>query len=244
MKILLALLLGCSSAFCQITLYVSPNSVNMTSGQTQQFTVTDLTTNKPASANWYSCASNAITNTGLFTAPVVTTKSSICVYAISTVDPSKSSTSYAMISPTPLASCPTKTIWSSLAAGTYYSLPSWVTALTWVQPADLLYQAVKNSTPLSTKSTVLPPVGGGTYTYCDPGLLVQGGTPPYIYVGQNLPPGLTVNSTTGTYGGSATAPGYYTNIIFCATDSKGIKVCLAPRSQQVCNLGIIPCNGS
>lgn len=81
-----------------VVITVAPNTVSMVSGQTQRFTATVLNTTNTA-VNWYSCSSTAISSTGLFTAPVVTKAASICVYAISLADPSKSSTAYAMVSP-------------------------------------------------------------------------------------------------------------------------------------------------
>lgn len=63
-----------------------------------QFSVTLLNTTNQT-VLWNSCVSGAIDSTGKFTAPVVTKKESVCVYAISVADPSKSSTVYTVVTP-------------------------------------------------------------------------------------------------------------------------------------------------
>lgn len=148
-----------------------------------------------------------------------------------------------------LAQCPSSNLWTSAIAeglvdGTnFYGLPSWVTALTWTQPNDVIYDTTKNvsSIPLSTW---LPAVGvrqDDTYYFCS-GLRVEGGVPPYTYTVQNAPPGFSVNAA-GNYGGTATKTGFYPNILFCATDAAKTSACLKPRQQQICTLGTSECNG-
>jgi hypothetical protein len=145
-------------------------------------------------------------------------------------------------------SCPTANLWDRMGVPgvNYYALPDWVTApysddlvepITWIQPADVSYQALeKNPAIVNTENATLPSIAtraNDTYYFCM-GLLVQGGVPPYTYTVENAPPGLTVNDA-GNYGGIATTAGIYTNIIFCATDSANTTVCLAPRTQYVCS---------
>lgn len=134
--------------------------------------------------------------------------------------------------------------WATMDPSTFYTIPAWflkTASVTWVQPADVLYDSkAGTSTPIND-STLAPikNVNGATGLYCE-WLLVQGGRPPYVYSGTNLPPGLTVRAD-GLYGGVAWKPGTYSNIIFCAMDSQGVSVCAAPRTQKVCDGGITAC---
>lgn len=43
------------------------------------------------------------------------------------------------------------------------------------------------------------------------------------------------------YGGTATTPGWYPNIVFCATDAAKATNCALPRQQLVCTLGAATC---
>jgi len=134
-----------------------------------------------------------------------------------------------------------KSIYADLKPGEFYTLPKWKTDLTWIAPADFVYQATR-SAGLPDPGR-LPSIGAMPYDrgYFCMTLLVAGGKPPYTYSGQNLPAGLTV-SPDGTYTGLATKPGTYSNILFCATDAAGTKVCLQPRSQNVCKARTKPCS--
>jgi hypothetical protein len=92
-----------ASATAQITISVAPNFVTVPSGGTQQFTASIVGTTN-LGVTWYSCPQSngtptVITQTGLFTAPSVKKTTSICVYAISVADPSKSGIAYASVTP-------------------------------------------------------------------------------------------------------------------------------------------------
>lgn len=94
------------------------------------------------------------------------------------------------------------------------------------------------STSLGTTYTLK----GWGHQYCN-GLQVGGGTPPYTFTAQGLPPGLTITPLTSTVGaqavlnGVATTPGYYQNISLTVTDSKGATATLPNRTMLVCNFG-------
>jgi hypothetical protein len=320
-------ILACSSLYAQnpIIVNVTPNTAKTQSGNTIQFkaTVTNTTNTK---VTWHSCIINVVDQNGLFTAPPVSATTVYCVYAISVADPSKSGTAYATVTPLPKAACKTTTPFTSTEV--FYQLPTWMTPpnpspLTWVQPADIMYQSTEftntsinitswtvGSSPdnivftavntlaigefvklqgfqvstffngqtvevsavtptdftayfvnatgspdhgiaiLSTPSAiqsdsanVLPPINsraGDVSLYCD-WLLVQGGKPPYTYSVTNAPTGLKVNSATGQYSGTASTPGTWSNIVFCAKDSVGTQVCLKPKIQTVCTGGTQSC---
>jgi hypothetical protein len=131
----------------QVIVSVTPNSPSVPSAGQQQFKVSVIGTTNTA-VQWFTCG-GTIDQSGLFTAPAVTKNTSICVYAISDADPSKSSTAYAQVKapttpPEPVATCGTS-VWSTSPPTEYYGLPAWMTTpkpapLTWVQPADLQYQ--------------------------------------------------------------------------------------------------------
>jgi len=221
---------------------VAPNTVNLISGEVQQFSVTVIGTTNTA-VTWYACG-GTIDQTGLFLAPVVTGKTSICVFAISQADPSKSSTAYAFVSPAPPNTiCPKKSIYDILKPGTgYYTLPSWVTALNFIQPADTLYQEKKNTSIPDTGNKLSPiDFSKGPGLYCQY-FRAAGGTPPYFYTVRNAPPGLTMNGATGLYSGVPIKIGTFKNVIFCVTDAALTTVCLSPQIQQVCD-GRESCTG-
>lgn len=126
-----------------------------------------------------------------------------------------------------------------------YTLPSWITALNWTNPADVQYSGTSTK-PVATPTgqTTLP----STYTLQNYGrqycvlLTAGGGTPPYTFSGTNLPPGLavsSVNSTMGLLSGVATTAGTYTGVQLTVTDSKGVVAQLAPRSMKVCVMGAV-----
>jgi hypothetical protein len=224
-----------------VIIYVDPNTINLVSGQQQQFTATVSNTTNTA-VNWYSCASGAITSTGLFTAPVVSTPGNICVYAISQADPSKSSTSYALVSPPPpVTACGNP---YGTPGEIFYQLPSWDAQnfLSFIQPADVIYGGSQtHPTTQSDPGWKLNPVQKVGDLYCEH-FLVQGGVPPYAYSVENPTPGLTMHSVDGLYTGTATTSGVFTNILICATDAAGSHICLSPQTQQVCD-GVSFCNG-
>src|SRR5271165_899762 len=76
---------------------VSPASVNLYSSQTQQFSATVSGT--PNTAVTWSATTGSISKTGLYTAPVVNTQSSVTVTATSVADTSKSANSTAALIP-------------------------------------------------------------------------------------------------------------------------------------------------
>jgi hypothetical protein len=222
-----------------VVIYVDPNTVDLVSGQQQQFTAQVSNTTNTA-VTWYSCASGAITATGLFTAPVVTQAGNICVYAISQADPSKSSTSYAMVSPPP----PVATCGNPYSKDPYYQLPSFDAQnfIAFVQPADTIYAGtVSKPTTASDPGSKLPRSNAPGEQYCM-NFIAQGGKAPYTYSVENPTPGLTMNANTGLYSGTVTQAGVFTNIRICATDSAGSTVCLSPQTHQVCD-GVTFCNG-
>ena len=144
------------------------------------------------------------------------------------------------------APCTAPSPWLAPATSPFYSLPAWFLdthpPVTWVQPADVLYQS-KSGDSVPFVAIWLPPVNtraGSSGRFCM-WFLAQGGIPPYTFAGSNLPPGLTV-SPAGLYGGMAWKPGTYTNITFCVTDAMGIMACLAPRTQHICDGGITVCS--
>lgn len=81
-------ILGVSKpAVSQVTVSISPRSASVKSGGQLQYKATVLNTTD-TSVHWGAC-SGTITQTGVFTAPVVSTKQSVCVYAISLADPNQ-----------------------------------------------------------------------------------------------------------------------------------------------------------
>lgn len=146
--------------------------------------------------------------------------------------------------------CPNVNLWKTAIANgqvpgvNFYALPAWITPLTWTQgAADIIYGGTAKAptqTPVnSTRMPSIAPWPGSTFYFCE-GLRVEGGTAPYSYSVQNAPPGLTVNAD-GNYGGTATTPGWYPNIVFCATDAAKATNCALPRQQLVCTLGAATC---
>lgn len=122
-----------------------------------------------------------------------------------------------------------------------YALPAWITALNFLYPTDVIYGGnIWLHTTQVDPSRQLVSTKAGT-NYCV-WLAAGGGTPPYTFSGQNLPPGMTV-SPDGLLSGVATTPGLYQNIIFTVVDSVGATVTLAPRYISIC-LGTEYCNGS
>ena len=94
-------ILGVSKpAVAQVTVSVSPRSASVKSGGQLQYKATVLNTTD-TSVQWGTC-SGTITQTGVFTAPVVSTKQSVCVYAISLADPNQTAGTFAMVSPRPV----------------------------------------------------------------------------------------------------------------------------------------------
>lgn len=232
-----------------VVIYVDPNTVDLISGQQQQFTAQVSNTTNTA-VTWYSCASGAISATGLFTAPVVTQAGNICVYAISQADPSKSSTSYAMVSPPPPVVNPLPTCGNPYLTQPYYQLPTWSTQpfLTFVQPADAIYAGTPaKPTTAADPGWKLPPAHAVGDQYCMY-VIAQGGTPPYTYSVENPTPGLTMNPDTGLYSGRVTQAGVFRNILICVKDSAGSAIidrntaCLSAQTHQVCD-GVSYCNG-
>lgn len=128
----------------------------------------------------------------------------------------------------PMQPCPTTGLFG-------YRLPPWITALTWIAPADIVYGGtVQKPTQTNTKDVWLPPAYIGQ-TFCM-WLGAGGGTPPYTFSGQGLPPGMVVRNfaTYGLVAGPATTPGNWTNVLFTVKDSAGATQTLRPRSIEVC----------
>ena len=83
-------------AVSQVAVSISPKNATVKSGGQIQYKATVLNSTD-TSVQWGSC-SGTITQTGLFTAPVVSTKQSFCVYAISLADPNQSASTFAIVS--------------------------------------------------------------------------------------------------------------------------------------------------
>lgn len=123
-----------------------------------------------------------------------------------------------------------------------YVLPVWITALSWTNPADVMYGGTKTKPTMTaiTNSSWLPAAMVG-YQYCF-WLQAQGGVPPYTFTSSSvLPFGLTL-STSGLLSGVPTVPGAYDALLFSVKDSSGTVVMLKPRSIEVCAPGV-SCNG-
>jgi hypothetical protein len=71
-----------------VTVTVSPTTANVTSGGTQQFTAT-VTSSTNTAVTWTASA-GSISSSGLFTAPIVSSDTSVTVVATSVADPTKS----------------------------------------------------------------------------------------------------------------------------------------------------------
>jgi hypothetical protein len=85
--------------------------------------------------------------------------------------------------------------------------------------------------PLTIPATTFAPAFAGvSYSIT---LAVSGGFPPYTWSANGLPPGLTLNPSTGVVSGTPTAAGSYT-VAFTVTDSDGYEV------QGTLNLPINP----
>jgi hypothetical protein len=104
---LVMMVLMCVGMAAQVTVSVSPNTVNLTSGQTQQFKAT-VVGNANTAVVWFDCNGQKVTvnATGLFTAPVVTKPTTYCIFADSVADPSKSATGHAYVSPSVIVVVP------------------------------------------------------------------------------------------------------------------------------------------
>ena len=89
-----------ASSTVPVTVQVTPTTVTVPSGGTQQF-VASVSGALNHGVTWGDCA-GSITQSGLWTAPVLTTASQQgdCVYAISQADPSKMGEAYAFVTPT------------------------------------------------------------------------------------------------------------------------------------------------
>jgi hypothetical protein len=94
LSLLAAIILGNAAAWAastaSIALTVTPSSVTLASGAVQQFTATVQGTANTR-VNW-SASAGTITNSGLFTAPVVAKTTAVTVTVTSAADPSKSAT--------------------------------------------------------------------------------------------------------------------------------------------------------
>ena len=82
-----------------VTVTIAPKIVPVSSGDTVQYQATVLNTSNKA-VQWGSC-DGRITSSGLFTAPVVTQTQMVCVWAVSLADSSKSTATFAAVSPGP-----------------------------------------------------------------------------------------------------------------------------------------------
>src|SRR5205823_3910805 len=80
-----------------ITVVVSPTSASVASGGTQQFSATVQGTSNTA-VSW-SASSGTISNSGFFTAPTVTSNSSITVTATSASDSTRRAIAYVTVVP-------------------------------------------------------------------------------------------------------------------------------------------------
>ena len=105
-------------AVSQETVSISPTNTSIKSGGRIQYKATVLNTTD-TSVQWGAC-SGTITQTGLFTAPVVSAKESICVYAISVADPNQTAATFAMVSPRPTSAV----IAAPLAKGDVWTGPA------------------------------------------------------------------------------------------------------------------------
>ncbi len=75
-------------------------------------------------------------------------------------------------------------------------------------------------TPLSVQTVQNPPDGIVNQQYVANPLIATGGTSPITYTAPNLPPGLSINSTTGQISGAPTVVNPAgTNVTVTATDS-------------------------
>ena len=88
---------GASTGTSSSQLVISPNGLNLVSGETQQFTATILNTSNPG-VTW-SASSGTISADGLFTAPTVATNTRVLVSAASVEDGSKTASATLMIEP-------------------------------------------------------------------------------------------------------------------------------------------------
>jgi len=120
-----------------------------------------------------------------------------------------------------------------------YTLPSWITALNFTGPADVIYGgSVYKHTTASGTQTWLPHGTVGA-PYCM-WLNAGGGRPPYMFSATGLPPQIEV-SEAGQITGTATLSGNYT-INFKVTDAEGNVATLLPRWIEVCTIDD-RCNG-
>ena len=101
----------------QISVSVSPTLVTHASGGTQQFTATVANTSNQA-VTW-SASAGTISNTGLFTAPVVSTTTTVNVTAISVASTSKSASATVTVQPAarPVISVSVSPAVASVASG-------------------------------------------------------------------------------------------------------------------------------
>ncbi len=77
------------------------------------------------------------------------------------------------------------------------------------QSASQPITIVINPTPLMVPTCASAPQGVVGTTYSATPCSASGGTPPYTYGGSGLPPGLSVNTSTGAINGTPTTPGPY-----------------------------------
>jgi hypothetical protein len=87
------------SSTSTISVSILPTSVTVASGGTQQFT--DTVTGTTKSAVTWSATKGTVSNTGLYTAPTVTSNTTATVKATSVADPTKSATATVTITPPP-----------------------------------------------------------------------------------------------------------------------------------------------
>ena len=74
-----------------------------------------------------------------------------------------------------------------------------------------------NPPPLAIQVPTFPTAVVGQ-PYTGPAFTASGGVPPYSWTATGLPPGMTINSTTGVISGTPTTAGTY-NITVTVTDS-------------------------
>ncbi len=104
-------------ATAPIVVTVTPNTATVTSGQSQQFTAA-VSGVANQSVTW-SASAGSITSSGLFTAPSVTTQTSVAVKAASTVGSKRAGSATVTVSPTAPAMHTVTLNWTDTAPVTF-----------------------------------------------------------------------------------------------------------------------------
>jgi hypothetical protein len=120
----------------------------------------------------------------------------------------------------------------SLPPTVIYELPSWVTALSFTNPADVVYQPKQGETIAVSNRAMVPGYVGQTYCMW---LAAGGGVPPYAFTAFGLPEGL-VMASSGNMSGAPTEVGLF-RVDFYVTDSQGTVASVDTRLLLVCEPG-------